>query len=108
MEKVIAQNPFNSATQFCTSVTDEYINQVGGDGILGIVINEPPNMVFHRWRRQHGFATSTPREVVVYNDAPPAVKVVCQNVESAPVVSDNCDRVETAIEKPRGFNIRIH
>ena len=108
MEKVIAQNPFNSATQFCTSVTDEYINQVGGDGILGTVINEPPNMVFHRWRRQHGFATSTPREVVVYNDAPPAVKVVCQNVESAPVINDNCDKVKTAIEKPRGFNIRIH
>ena len=75
---------------------------------MGTVINEPPNMVFHRWRRQHGFVTSTPREVVVYNDAPPAVKVVCQNVESVPVVNDNCDRVKTAIEKPRGFNIRIH
>ena len=79
-----------------------------GDGILGIVRHEPPNMAFHRWREKQGFVTSTPREVVVYNDAPPAVKVVCQNVESVPVVSDNCDRVETAIEKPRGFNIRIH
>ena len=79
-----------------------------GDGILGIVRNEPPNMAFHRWREKQGFVTSTPREVVVYNDAPPAVKVVCQNVESVPVVNDNCDKVETAIEKPRGFNIRIH
>lgn len=76
-----------------------------GDGILGIVRNEPPNMCFHRWRRKQGFVTSTPREVVVYNDNPPAMEV-SQRV--SPVVSNNRKEVETAIEKPRGFNIRIH
>lgn len=72
------------------------------------IINEPPNMVFHRWRRQHGFLTSTPREVVVYNNNPPAVReVVVVKEHAEPVVSEN-HNVETAIEKPRGFNIRIH
>ena len=72
---------------------------------MGTVRNEPPNMSFHRWRRQQGFVTSTPREVVVYNNNPPAMEV---SQPVAPVLNDNCDEVETAIEKPRGFNIRIH
>lgn len=61
-------------------------------------------MSFHRWRRQQGFVTSTPREVVVYNN-PPAIEA---SQPVAPILNDNCDEVETAIEKPRGFNIRIH
>lgn len=72
---------------------------------MGTVRNEPPNMSFHRWRRQQGFVTSTPREVIVYNNNPPAMEV---NHPVAPVLNDNCDEVETAIEKPQGFNIRIH
>lgn len=74
---------------------------------MGIVRNEPPNMSFHRWRRRQGFVTSTPREVVVYNDNPPAAMEVNKQ-QVSPVVSDNNKEVETAIEKPRGFNIRIH
>ena len=72
---------------------------------MGTVRNEPPNMSFHRWRRQQGFVTSTPREVVVYNNNPPTMEV---SQPVAPVLSDNCEEVETAIEKPLGFNIRIH
>ena len=72
---------------------------------MGIVRNEPPNMSFHRWRRQQGFVTSTPREVVVYNNNPPVVEV---NQPVTPVLNKNYEEVETAIEKPRGFNIRIH
>ena len=72
---------------------------------MGIVRNEPPNMSFHRWRRQQGFVTSTPREVVVYNNNPPVVEV---NQPVTPVSNENYEEVETAIEKPRGFNIRIH
>lgn len=102
--KVIAQDPF-LRPRFCTSATDEYINKQE-DGILGTVRNEPPNMSFHRWRRQQGFVTSTPREVVVYNDAPP-VEVHNPSTREA-VLDDKCEKVETAIEKPRGFNIRIH
>lgn len=73
---------------------------------MGIVRNEPPNMSFHRWRRQQGFVTSTPREVVVYNNNPPVVEVNQPVV--TPVINENYEEVETAIEKPRGFNIRIH
>lgn len=73
---------------------------------MGIVRNEPPNMSFHRWRRQQGFVTSTPREVVVYNNNPSAVEVNQPVV--TPVSNENYEEVETAIEKPRGFNIRIH
>ena len=72
---------------------------------MGIVRNEPPNMSFHRWRRQQGFVTSTPREVVMYNN--PSVVEVSQPVVT-PVINENYEEVETAIEKPRGFNIRIH
>ena len=64
---------------------------------MGTVRNEPPNMSFHRWRRQQGFVTSTPREVVVYNNNPPTMEV---SQPVAPVLSDNCEEVETAIEKP--------
>ena len=78
-----------------------------GDGILGIVRNEPPNMAFHRWREKQGFVTSTPREVVVYNNNPPAAREV-NKYHVSPVLSDNSKEVKTAIEKPRGFNIRIH
>lgn len=73
---------------------------------MGTVRNEPPNMSFHRWRRQQGFVTSTPREVVVYNNRPVMEQQHPVTVEA--ITDDKCEKVETAIEKPRGFNIRIH
>ena len=66
---------------------------------MGIVRNEPPNMSFHRWRRQQGFVTSTPREVVVYNNNPPVVEVNQPVV--TPIINENYEEVETAIEKRR-------